>query len=240
VQLFVVPWTPGPLLPVETSPPKERYERSLGLDGLLVALGFFWIVHCIMAMAHGRRLPVWLSCFGVPGVPHLLVTPVLKARHDRRLRLESRRRDRLLRDALLLDPSDPHVRALIVAYRNVLTASRLPELTAMGDGPASAAHAALVECAVLLAGAPASVSAERSFVQARVAALGGLASALNRRHRGAVAEVARAAQATEDEQRRTRLEAVTDVYHDDQGGSLAQLVTLQKKLGEPERHEQDR
>lgn len=236
MQLFVVPWSPGSLATIETCSNEAPYERPPSLDNMLYGIGFLCSVGYVVVAAHGVRLPRRFLLLGVPGVLHLLVVPVLAACHRQRIGREARLRRQVLGDALLLDPSDPDVLALIVEYRAVLVASRYPAVAPMAHEVVSAAHSAMVETALAVGGRPPVGQSERAHVRQRIAALTMTASALQHRHETAVAAAARQGREIEEVERKARLDAIREVYEQDQGGSLARLEVLRREL---DRHELD-
>ena len=183
---MVVPGDVGPLRPVEGT---GRRRTPDGIDDLLddllggddergpgsadvalVAGGVVLITASVLA-----GLPGWVLVAGLLATVLGSILPLRAAwRRVREVRSAARRRE-VLGSGTVLVVVDPAVRALTRLHASLVAARPGPGAT---DRVAEVAHHAVLEVASLLDGRAQPTGEERAYVQARVAALGDLAAAV--------------------------------------------------------------
>jgi hypothetical protein len=131
---------------------------------------------------------------------------------------------------LPVDASDPDVSALLAAYEAMLVAAARPAAAPLDESAIGAAHAALVEAASLLRGAPPAGLAEREYVRNRARAIGDLIDALERHDEEIAAAQAHEARTAKELERDARFQALTEL--DDRLGpdSIEQLAHLRRAI----------
>lgn len=187
MDIFVVPWAPGPLIfiPGNSARAEHGDDGAIWLTSVVAAVQYAWVVLFLLGLVVVGPLPPWLVLVAFPGVLNTPATILWRAWENRRARRSATTRNHLLRRGIALNPADPAVLDLVRGFGAVVTASRLPGVQGGADTAVAAAHAALIEVASLLGGSLPAGPDERAFVHSRRAEVVSVATALERRARRA-------------------------------------------------------
>lgn len=197
------------------------FDLVLVIAGVIV-LGWALLTGAAAWIAVGAVVAIVLG-LALPG--RAVVRRYRGVAENRRLRAASRR-------GYLLDVSARPTMELVRAYEDLETFAGLPG-SIYGGRALDAAHAALVEAASLLDGAPPRVAAQDAYLEKRTEAIVRLTRQLRDAHESWLAGQAATA-AAEDRRRERWVTAVTEaraeLQAEDRQGSLARLARLTRRV----------
>ncbi|MGB8650717.1 MAG: hypothetical protein WCD35_08655 [Mycobacteriales bacterium] len=196
--MVVVPWTPGPLIALDTDRRPERDELDELLDEVFgqptrEGPGAFDAVLLIggaglVAATEVAGLSNGLLALGCGAIGLGLILPMRDLWQRLLRRRAGHRLQSSLAQGLPLNTDHPATQALVSAYHQV--SRNGGSTTAFGLEALEVAHLAMIEVAGLLQGRQPAGSAETEYVETRTRALTGLAKVLPRRDTDGASEPA--------------------------------------------------